>query len=51
MALKVGDITNFYDLKAKRKVKARIGKIIRSKGRKRATGKSSIGHKLSKFIK
>ena len=51
MGLKVGDITSFYDLRAKRKVKAKIGKIIRNKGRKRATGKSSFGHKLSKFIK
>jgi len=51
MGLKVGDVTGFYDLRARRKVKAKINKIIRSKGRKRATGKSSIGHKLSKFIK
>jgi len=50
MGLKVGSTTNFYDVKARKKVNAKITKISTSKGRRSAHAKSSSGTKLRKFI-
>ena len=50
MGLKIGDTTTFYNVASRKKVKAKIKSIKRSKGKKRATG--MVGKmKLSKFIK
>lgn len=51
MGIKVGDTTSFYDVKARKKVSAKVSKISTTRGRKRAQGRSSGGTKLSKFIK
>ena len=50
MGLKVGDLTTFYNVATRKKVKSKIKSIKKSNGRKRATG--IMGKmKLSKFIK
>jgi len=50
MGLKVGDSTNFYDVRARKKTNAKITKISTSKGRRSAHAKSKAGTKLRKFI-
>lgn len=51
MGLKVGDSTNFYDVRARKKVSAKITKISKAKGRTSAHGMSKSKTKLRKFIK
>jgi len=51
MGLKVGQTTKFYDVRAKRKVNAKITKISKVGKVKSAHGMSRSGTKLRKFIK
>jgi len=51
MGLKVGQTTKFFDVKARKKVNAKITKISKVNNRKSAHGMSRSGTKLRKFIK
>lgn len=51
MGLKVGDSTNFYDVRKKKKVNAKITKISKVGKVKSAHAMSKSGTKLRKFIK
>jgi len=51
MVNKIGDTTTFYDVKARKKVKARITKITKKGGRSSAHGKSKSGTNLRRYIK
>ncbi len=50
MGHKVGDVVSFYNVKSRKKEKAKITSISTKKGRKFAKGKGKNGTKLSRII-